>query len=91
MAVGNLQTGTPKRITATGNLNNSSGALLGVLVSSSTAGTFQLYDSATTTTTTPITGLVTPVAGQFIKIPIGYATGLYVVVTGTLDATLILV
>jgi hypothetical protein len=91
MAVGNLQAGTPKLITATGNLNNSSGALLGVLVSSSTAGTFQLYDSATTTTTTPITGLVTPVAGQFIQIPVGYATGLYVVVTGTIDATLILV
>lgn len=84
-----MDTGSYKRITATGNIKPIGGRLLGILVASTTAGTIQLYDSATTTTTYPITGVITPVAGMFIPIPAEFTTGLYAVVGGTLDATLI--
>lgn len=81
--------GSYKRITATGNVKPIGGTLLGILVASTSSGTIVLYDSATTTTTIPITGTLTPSAGVFIPIPLQFINGLYAVVSGTLDATLI--
>lgn len=83
------QAGSYKRITATGNIKPIGGILLGLLVASTSSGTITLYDSATTTTGTPITGTLTPAAGTFIPIPLQFINGLYAVVSGTLDVTLI--
>ena len=82
-----LVTGGYKLFTATGNVSPIPTDVLGIFVSSSTSGTFTVYDSATTTTTAPITGTVTGVAGTFYQIPASTSAGLYIVVTGTLNAT----
>lgn len=84
-----LMTGGYKNITATGNVSPVTTDLLGIFVSTSTAGTFAVYDSATTTTSAPITGTVTAVGGTFYQIPASASAGLYVVVGGTLNATVI--
>ena len=84
-----LNTGGYKNITATGNVSPINRDLLGIFVSTTTAGTFTVYDSATTTTTVPVTGTVTPSAGTWYAIPASVSNGIYVVVTGTLNATVI--
>jgi hypothetical protein len=84
-----MDAGSYKRITATGNVKPIGGRLVGVLVSTTTSGTIQLYDSATTTTTAPITGTLTLAAGSFTPIPATFIDGLYAVIGGTLDATII--
>lgn len=89
MSITNLQAGGYKRLTATANVSPLPAACLGILCASTTAGTFQLYDSATTTTATPITGVVTPAAGSYTPINASAGAGLYLVITGTLDCTVI--
>lgn len=82
-----LQVGGYKPITATGNVAPIGSKLLGIFVSTSTSGTFAVYDSATTTTSDPITGTVSATAGTFYTIPAATENGIYVVVGGTLNAT----
>ena len=84
-----INTGGYKLITATGNVSPVPTDMLGIFVSTTSSGTFVVYDSATTTTTTPITGTVTPTAGTWYSIPASASAGLYIVVTGTLNATVI--
>ena len=84
-----LQTGGYKKITATGNVSAIPCKLVGIFVSTATAGTIQVYDSATNTTTAPITGAVAAVGGTWLTIPVGTSAGLYVVITGTVDATVV--
>lgn len=86
MAIGNLNIGNPKNLTATANINPSNGGMLGFYVNSTTAGTIQFYDSATTTTATPLTGIITPAIG-WATLPIAYTGGLYAVISGTLNVT----
>jgi hypothetical protein len=90
MAIGNLQAGSYKNITATGNVQSVSGAMLGFYVNSTTSGTIQFYDSATTTTATPISGVITPSAG-WNTFPACFANGLYAVIANTLNVTIIYV
>jgi hypothetical protein len=78
-----------KQITATGNVSPIGCKLLGILVSSSTVGTVTIYDSATTTTTTKVVDTVTLTAGTWLPMPIGFASGVYIVVGGTLSATVV--
>ena len=88
MSITNLQAGGYKNITATGNLSPVPANLLGVLCATTTAGTLIFYDSATTTTGTPITGTITPAAGSWTPLPFSTANGIYVVVGGTINATI---
>jgi hypothetical protein len=78
-----------KQISATGNVSPIGCKLLGVFVSASTTGTVTIYDSATTTTTAKVIDTVTLVAGGWYPMPIAVASGLYVVVSGTLSATVV--
>jgi hypothetical protein len=84
-----IPSGAYKNITATGNVSAVPATIIGVLCATTTAGTFQVYDSSTTTTTTPITGVVTPAAGSFTPIYAAATAGLYIVVGGTINATVI--
>lgn len=79
-----------KRLTATGNISTRGVSVIGFLVASTNVGTIQFYDDAATGTSTPITGVITPAAGQFIPLPVGTANGLYAVIAGTaLDVTVV--
>jgi hypothetical protein len=75
------------RLTATGNVSAVQARLAGILCSTTSSGTVVVYDSATTTTTIPITGTITLTAGQFYPIPARCQSGVYVVVGGTADVT----
>lgn len=78
-------------VTATGNVKASTGVLLGYLVCSTSSGTITAYDSAGTATTTMLHNTLTPAAGQFVRVPIGFATGLYLVIGGTISVAVIYV
>ena len=84
-----LQTGGYKRITATGNVSPIPCKMLGFFVSTETTATVRIYDSATNTTTTPVTDAVSVAAGSWYTLPVGLSKGLYVVVTGTADITVV--
>lgn len=83
-----LQTGNYKNLAATANVKSSAGNLLGMLCATTSSGTVILYDSATTTTSKPITGTITLAAGTYYPIPAGFSDGLYAVIANTANITL---
>lgn len=90
MSAPTYESGGYTNLTATANVSPVPKTLLGFLVNSTNAGTIQFYDSATTTTSTPITGLITPAAGVFIPIKAYAVNGIYAVIGGTaLNVTVI--
>ena len=68
------------------------GKFYGIFISSTTAGTFALYDSATASTSDPkIVATVTVVAGtQYISFPQGlwFSKGLYIDIANTIEYTI---
>lgn len=75
---------------ATANISKVPVVVLGVFTSTNGGGgTFQLYDSATTTTTDPMTGAVVGVAGTFLPLNMSNEAGLYAVLVGTLNITVV--
>ena len=91
MAIPNLQIGQYKNLTASANVKSTDGALIGVFCATSSSGTLSLYDSASTTTTTPIVATFNLTAATYYPIPVGYDLGLYAVIGGTANVTLIYV
>ena len=80
--------GTPKNTTSSVNVMPRSGYITGIWVSSASATpTIAVYDSATTTTTTLIANTFTPIGGTWYPIPFRANSGVYVVISGTLDCT----
>jgi hypothetical protein len=69
------------------------GKLYGVFVSSTSSGTFALYDSATASTSDPkIAAIVTPAAGgQYLSFPAGiwFSNGLYIDIANTIEYTVV--
>lgn len=88
--INSCELGSPIRITATANVKNSSGGAIGIIVASTVGGTVQFFDSATTGTGTPLTGVMTPPAGSQ-GLSIAFANGLYAVITGTIDMSVVVV
>lgn len=77
-----------KVVTATTNVCPRSCDVGGIFVSSATATpTITVYDSATTTTSDPVVSVFTPVAGTYYPIPASTESGLYIVISGTVSAT----
>ena len=80
-------------ITASANIKTSAGKLKGIFVSAaSSTPTITVYDSAATTTTRTILGVFTPTAATSYVLPLdgAYARyGIYVVISGTVTATII--
>ena len=80
-------------ITASANIKPMAGKLKGIFVSSaSSTPTITVYDSAGTTTTQTILGVFTPAAATSYLLPLdgAYAKdGIYVVISGTVAATII--
>lgn len=69
------------------------GKLYGVFVSSTSSGTFALYDSAISSTSDPkIAATVTPTAGgHYVSFPVGvwFNNGLYIDIANTLEYTIV--
>jgi hypothetical protein len=69
------------------------GKLYGVFVSTTTSGTFALYDSATASTSDPkIANTVTVAAGtQYISFPAGiwFSKGLFIDIANTIEYTVV--
>lgn len=67
------------------------GKLYGVFISSTSSGTFALYDSATASTSDPkIVNTVTVTAGtQYVSFPAGlwFSNGLYIDIANTIEYT----
>jgi hypothetical protein len=78
-----------------GNANNQikigGGKLYGIFVSSTSSGTFALYDTATGSTSDPkIVATVTATAGtQYVSFPAGlwFSNGLYINIASTIEYT----
>jgi hypothetical protein len=74
----------------TKNLCTLPACVLGILCATNGGGgTIQLYDSATTTTTDPLTAAIVPVAGAWLPLNMSTEVGLYAVLTGTLNVTVV--
>lgn len=92
MAIGSIECGTSVPITATTQIKVGQGALINIIVSSTTAGTFTVYDTATGTVVGKIIDTVTPpTSGASVTIRAAFAQGLYVVITGTLSIAVVYV
>jgi hypothetical protein len=89
MSAPTYEAGGYKNITATGNVSPQPATIIGFLCSTTTAGTIQFYDSAATATTTPITGVITPAAGSFTPIKASAGAGIYAVIGGTINVTVV--
>jgi ABC-type nitrate/sulfonate/bicarbonate transport system substrate-binding protein len=80
-------------ITASANIKPMAGKLKGIFVSAASATpTITVYDSAATTTTATILGVFTPAAATSYILPLegAYAkNGIYVVISGTVSATVL--
>ena len=84
------QTGGYKQITATGNISAYPAKLMGMFVSAASGTpTITIYDSATTTTTTKVIDTFTPTANTWYHMPAATSAGIYVVLGGTVSATVI--
>lgn len=88
MAIGNVQVGAPKNVTSSSNIMPRAGVLLGFYVNSTTSGTIALYDSASTGTTTAISGTITPAVGWH-PFPVAVSAGLYAVIGATINVTFV--
>ena len=90
MSVTNLNVGGYHQITATGNIVPYSTSMLGIFVSAASATpTITIYDSATTTTSTTVVSVFTPVSATWYPIPVSVGAGLYIVISGTVSATVV--
>ena len=69
------------------------GKLYGVFISTTSSGTFALYDSATASTSDPkIANTVTVTAGsQYLSFPAGiwFSKGLYIDIANTIEYTIV--
>ena len=84
------QVGGYKQISATGNVAPISKKMVGIFVSAaSSTPTITIYDSATTTTTTKVIDTFTPTANTWYHMPASTGAGIYVVLGGTVSATVI--
>jgi len=76
---------------ATANIKASAGKLIGIMVTAASGTpTITVYDSAAATTTTPIMKVFTPTAATAYNFGVNgiYANkGIYIVISGTVSAT----
>ena len=60
--------------------------MVGIFVSAASATpTITVYDSSSTTTTDPIVTVFTPVAATYYAIPASVESGIYIVISGTVN------
>lgn len=75
-----------KNLTASGQLKNMQGVLVGMYVNSTTDGTVKLWDSRTASGTV-INNTITPTVGYHPLGSSNFSTGLFATLSGTIDVT----
>lgn len=78
--------GYPKRLTASGAIDQGQGVLVGIFVASCTGATITIYDGQSASGVVMV-GAFTPIAGTFYPLPFSFQSGCYCVITGTCDLT----
>lgn len=92
MAVGNVEAGSTTILTASGVVKAAPGALLGVIVSSSSSLTIKLWDSATAASGTVLVDTTAAItAPAFLRLPVAFSTGCYATLGGTGSAAFVFV
>jgi len=81
------QTTNPINLTASALIKTGAGALIGMYVNSTSAGTIRFWDS-TTATGTVMNNVITPAVGYHILGKGGFTVGLFATIAGTLNVTL---
>lgn len=81
------EAGTPVNLTASAQISNAAGDLLGIWVSSASATpTIKVWNNAAATGDV-IANTFTPLAGSFYPMPFQFNKGLFVTISGTVDCT----
>jgi hypothetical protein len=91
MSANITSSGAYKLVSGTGNVCPRTCNLLGFMCNSTTSGTINIYDDASTGTSTPVTGTITPNAGQWYPLPVSLSQGLNVVIANTLNVTMVFI
>lgn len=81
-----IEAGEHMNLSASGQVMSGPGRILGILVATTSGGTFKLWD-ALTATGDIVCNTLTPLAGGFYPIPARCVVGAYLTITGTLDLT----
>ena len=81
------QTTNPVNLTASALVKTGAGALVGMYVNSTSAGTIKFWNSLTATGSV-LNNTITPAVGYHQLGKAGFTTGLYATIAGTLDVTL---
>lgn len=80
--------GFKANLSASANVCQRACELMGIFVSAASATpTITVYDSASTGTTAPIVTVFTPTAATWYRIPASVSSGVYVVISGTVNCT----
>lgn len=88
MSTGNMPFVSAHPLTASANVRNTSGGMLGIFVSAASATpTITVYDDAGMGTASKLVDTFTPVAGTWYPLPFAFGSGLYVVLSGTVSCT----
>ena len=82
-----IEAGHYANISATANISAVPSRLIGVLCSTTSSGTLNVYNDTSTGTTNTVTGTITLTAGQFYPIPARCGNGIYLVIGGTANIT----
>jgi ABC-type nitrate/sulfonate/bicarbonate transport system permease component len=90
MAIGDVWACTPVNISASGLVRPGPGAVVNILVNSSTSGTLTLWDN-TSATGTKITNATVLTAGSTLSLYATFNTGLFATIGGTADITIMYV
>ncbi len=88
MSFGAVVSGVPKVVTSTGAVKGVAGTLIGYLVCSTSSGTIVAYDGADANGTM-MHNTLTPAAGTFVPCNMGFATGLWLVIGGTISVSVV--
>jgi hypothetical protein len=90
MAIGNIQAGTPARLTSSGVVKAEQGVLIGAVIASSSSLTIKLWDNATAGSGTVLLDTTAAItAPAYLPLPISFANGCYATIGGTGSVTFI--
>lgn len=91
MSSGNIPSGAAKQISASAQISNTSGVLVGIFISSATGGTIKAWDSLTAAGTVlfDTTAAATLTSPLYVPCNMGFGTGLFITLGGTINCSVV--